>query len=322
LLVKAGDTVFKVGLFAALLFGATWALAGEPVAVATIVAGKAFAIRGLAKIEVSEGTRLQADDLVHTGNNTYAQIEYADQTLVAMGQDSWLQLNHPARRRGESPALYLLSGWIKVSSNVAVAGKPTSPSFATPRAQVYGIEGTVVAHAKDVSTDIFVERGKSQWFDRRARSGVTPSLKSGDFLAIGQDRTPSVLTRPTKDFVDSLPPLFREYLPPGYAKYQSRQNPPRPLGPFSYDEVQPWIDAEPAVRRQFVFLWRTKINDVSFRAAVERSLALHPEWRPLLFPEAEEARVAQPTPAAPTVKVAPMSDDGPTRQTLPAAHEQ
>jgi hypothetical protein len=322
LLVKAGDTVFKVGLFAALLCGATWALASEPVAVVTIVDGKAFAIRGLAKFEVSEGTRLQADDLVHTGDKTYVQIEYADQALVAIGQDSWLQLNHPARRRGESPALYLLSGWIKVGSITSGEGKPTSLSFATPRARVYGIDGIVVAHAKEASTDIFVERGKSQWLDRRARAGVKPSLQSGDFLALGQDKTPSVQARPTKDFVDSLPQLFREYLPPGYAKYQSRQNPPRPLGPFSYEEVQPWVDAEPAVRRQFVSLWRTKINDEPFRAALERSLALHPEWRPVLYPEPEESKPAQAGPGNATANAAPMSEDRPTRQPLPAPNHQ
>ena len=45
------------------------------------------------------------------------------------------------------------------------------------------------------------------------------------------------------------------------------------------------IDAEPALRPQFVPRWRTLAKAPEFRAGLVAGIAAHPEWDRLLFPE-------------------------------------
>lgn len=297
------------------------ALAGaaEPSGIATIVEGKAVVIRALYKLDAAEGVRLLADDLVHTGNDAFLRIEYDDGTSVDLGPETLLQLNHPARRKSERPGLYLLSGWLKLTS-----GKPQarySASFASPRFDVLDLAGVVVVHVDNGSGAVFDEQGTAHWIDHRARGAKPIILKGGDFLAVRQDEPPSLQARPAPDFVASLPRSFRDALPLRLAKFQGRQVVAKSQGAFSYSEVESWVNAEPPIRRQFVLLWRAKADDAAFRASLERSLSLHPEWEPVLYPELYEPKpAAQTAPAGAGPASGPVAGPAPQPQTGAATH--
>jgi hypothetical protein len=97
-----------------------------------------------------------------------------------------------------------------------------------------------------------------------------------------------------------VPRAFRDALPLRLSKFRSRPMPATVDGPFLYGDVEPWINAEPVVRRDFVSLWRSKAGEAPFRTALEHDLPMHPEWEPVLHARTVEA----PSPGRPAASVA------------------
>ena len=122
-------------------------------------------------------------------------------------------------------------------------------------------------------------------------------MNAGDFLRIGQGQPASVQARPTADFIAALPRAYRDTLPYRYSLFEARAVVPKEQRAFSYADVEPWINAEAPVRRQFVVLWRRKAFEPAFRESLDRDLAMHPEWDPVLHPENYE--ISAPTPTGP-----------------------
>ena len=306
--------MFRSAIAAVLLGSTPWAGAVEASGIATIVEGKAVVIRAMSKLDAAEGVRLRADDLVRTGKDAFMRIEYDDGASVDLGPDTLLQLNPPGRRKSERPGLYLLSGWLKL-----ISGKPGpryAPAFGSPQFDLLDLSGAVVARVDAGSCAVFVERGTARWVDRRAHTAPPVMLSSGDFLAFQRDEATLLQARPTADFLSSLPRAFRDALPLRLAKFQGHEVIAKSQGAFSYSEVEPWVNAEPPIRRQFVRLWRAKADDEAFRASLERSLSQHPEWGPVLYPELYEPKPpSQAVPAGSGVVSGPVAGPLPVPQT-------
>ncbi len=91
------------------------AVGSDGLAVVTILEGSAVVFRGIAKLGASEGVRIQPNDLVETGKDTFLRLEFGDGTRLDFGSVTRLQVNHPTETSADRPALYVLSGWIKLS---------------------------------------------------------------------------------------------------------------------------------------------------------------------------------------------------------------
>jgi hypothetical protein len=61
---------------------------------------------------------------------------------------------------------------------------------------------------------------------------------------------------------------------------------------MSYAEAQPWIDAEPSLRRVFAERWRRLAAVPEFRRGLVAGLKSHPEWTPILYPPARASQAA------------------------------
>jgi len=296
--------VFRLALAVALMGAAALATAADTAGVATIVEGKASVIHGNARYDIVAGTRLAADDLLRTGDATFLRVEYADGSAVDLGPNSELQLNAPGRRKAAVPALYLLSGWLKLS-----AGSTPAAGFSSPRLAVSDIVGSVVVRV-DAGTGFFVEQGSAHALERRGHGNAeSMALKSGSFLALDADRPAHVQDRPAPDFVAALPRYFRDPLPLRYEKFAGHPAASRGRATFTYADVAVWLNAEPAIRRPFVQLWRERAGDPPFREGLEHDLALHPEWDPILHPPvvANDTSPAGATAAAPAPAPTPVT---------------
>ena len=285
----------------ALLLAAVSAVAAEPVGVVTILEGDVTAIRGLSRFAMSEGARVMANDLVQTGNGAFARVEFGDGTIVDLGPSTRAQLNRPSLRNGDRPALYLLAGWLKLS-----AGRPGAPAkaaVASPQFDVVGLEGESVERVQAASGAVFAEGGSMRLLDRRGRARTLLALKSGDFLALHSGEAPKISGRPAQEFVANLPREFANRLPSRIERFTAREVPAKPVGTFTYLEVEPWLDSEPGIRRRFVSEWATKADDIAFREQLDAGLSRHPEWERLLHPERFEpqapnlAGASEPAPA-------------------------
>jgi len=298
---RQGDFVFKRMIALALLASVPIAAAAKPTGVVTILQGKASVVRGLSEFDMAEGMRLMADDLVRTDPDSFVRIEYEDQTSLEVGPDSRLQVNHPALRKQARPALYVLQGWLKVSS-----GTNAAAALAMPGMEVPDMTGVLVIHAEGASRVLFVEQGAAHCLDRSAHASNAVALKQGDFVDADEQGPAKVLRRPSAEFTAALPGAYRDTLPPRYAKFEERTVAPRNAAPFAYGDVEPWLDAEPRIRRQFVVRWRSKADNPAFRASLEHDLAKHPEWDPVLHPEKYELPPLQtPTNAAANASTLP-----------------
>jgi len=272
----------------AVLFAAALALppnaagAGGP-AVVTILEGSAVVFRGTSKVGAAEGVRVQPNDLVETGKDTFVRLEFDDGTRLDLGPGTRLQLNHPIESTADRPALYILSGWIKLSFDDSKRARASA--FATPLFDGIDLAGVVLARVDARGGAIFVEQGRARIANRHVHGAATPALKSGDFAVIAKDGRAVVDTRPSPEFVDQMPRAFRDSIPSRLARYREHEVAPRPLGDFSYGEVESWLDAEQSVRRQFVHTWRAKADETAFRILLTAKVSLHPEWGPVLFPE-------------------------------------
>jgi hypothetical protein len=297
LLRRGGDLVFKYVIVLALL--ASTPLAGAPTnataPIVTILDGRATVIRALSQFEAAEGLRLQADDLVRTEKDSFVRIEYEDQTSLELGPDTLVQLNHPLRKRANRPALYLLSGWLKLGS-----GTPDPAprgALAAPGMDVTDLSGVLVVRLTDASHVVFDEHGTARWLDRSTRGAQPIALKAGDFLVSEPEMPPKLQGRPAEDFLQALPRPYRDTLPFRYDRFKTRAVAAKGQAAFTYADVERWLNTEPSERRQFVVLWRRMAANAAFRASLDRDLPMHPEWDPVLHPEKYLPKEQQPGPS-------------------------
>lgn len=267
------------------------AFAGPPTV--TILEGNAIVFHGTSKLAAAEGMRAQPGDLLETGKDSFLRFEYEDGTLIDIGPRTQLQVAHPTEARGNRPALYVLSGWIKLT--VGATKRPQGAAFATPLFDGTDIDGAVVVQAGSRAGAVFIETGRVRITNRHVRAPATPALTAGDFASIAADGRVAVDTHPSTEFLGQMPRPFRDSLPSRISRFRDHPSIARSLGEFSYGDVETWINAEPSVRRQFVETWRTRADDPAFRQELTGKLALHPEWGPVLFPELD-------TPKSPTTQ--------------------
>ena len=286
--------VIGIALLASTPLAGAAAKATAPAPIVTILDGRATVIRALSQFEAAEGVRLQADDLVRTEKDSFLRIEYDDQTSLELGPDTLVQLNYPSRKRANRPALYLLSGWLKLGSGKSDAAPRAS--LAAPGMDITDVSGVFVVRLSDASHVMFDERGTARWVDRSTRNAQPITLKGGDFLVVDPDTPPRLQGRPAADFLEALPRPYRDTLPFRYDLLKSHLVAAKGQAAFTYTDVDRWLNAEPSERRQFVTLWRRKADNPTFRAALDRDLPMHPEWDPVLHPEKYEPKEEQAGP--------------------------
>lgn len=270
------------------LMAALWpvlSFAAAPLAVVTIADGGATLIRGSTRQPVAEGQRIAAEDIVATGSARHVRLELTDGTVLDLGPATQLQvqprLAGDAARRGAR--LYLLQGWAKLAAPPAPAAA-RAPLLATVAADLQTAgRGTVVSVEGDAIA-VFAESGAATLAERRPGGGVV-ALKEGHFYGRAGTAPGEVSATPRSGFVQRVPRPFLDTLPPRAAQFKGKESASAPGTTLVYADVQPWIDAEPALRGGFVPRWRALARQGEFRAALERNLSAHPEWDRVLHPE-------------------------------------
>lgn len=264
------------------------ALAAPPLATATIVEGETVLIREAAAYGLAEGVRLQKGDIIQsTAKGRFVRVEFADGVVVDLAGGTQLMLSPKAGPdRGKAPPrLYLLNGIVKVG--VPANLPATDTLLASPNADLSAVSKGVVVSVTRQDASVFAESGAVTVVERREFKPQPPqTLRSGQFYLRTGEAKAQVAPRPSGAFIQSLPKAFLDTLPSRLDLLKSRDVAPKPAAAgLSYTDVQPWIDAEPTLRPQFVTRWRTLAKAPDFRAGLVAGIAAHPEWDRLLFPE-------------------------------------
>lgn len=261
--------------------------ANDAPATITIMEGSAIVYRGTLRSYAVEGIRLAAGDIVETADSSFAQIEFADRSVLQFGPATRAMLQ-PARARGtrQQQLVYVLQGWVKIAYAPADAKAPPAFDVRAPLFELAPSPGVIVVQASPAEATMFAERGGARVGERQARgASVAVSLNPGEFYQRKSGAAGAVIAAAPREFIDRIPRHFRDSLPARIDKFQGQDIKPKEAPVFGYADVEAWLKSEPEVRRQFVQRWRGKSREPAFRSALVANLSSHPEWDPILFPE-------------------------------------
>ena len=272
---------------------ATGALAAP---LASIVEGSATLIRKTQRYKLQEGSVLQAEDLIESGDGAFVQIEFDDGLIVGLQGPSrwWMQPRWAPGKRSTAARGYLLEGWAKVAQRAKV---PSSDVLLSERFELAMQGATAVLAVRRDEAAVFMEGGSARWTSREG-SAAPLTVKTNEFLSQRAGAKPLVAARPSADFMQRVPPVFRDRLPERAAAAAARRVVLKPLGEVSYDDIEAWLTAERGVRGALLPRWQPRLSDRAFRSDVDAHLGALPEWSPLLHPERHEPRPAQAGSAA------------------------
>jgi len=219
-----------------------------------------------------------------------AQIEFQDGAILNLSQGARAMLTSIASgARGQSE-IALLSGWAKFTQKKSSKG--TQYRYLTPRVEIDAGEATAVLNAGDGSTDIYVESGAVR-FSETSRKGVqriARDAKGGEFIVRRGEQPATLGSRPSSEFVKNMPRQFRDDLPVLLDRFKNRRSEPKREHEVTYAEVEAWLKAGSAIRKNFVKRFEIRSKDSEFRRKLIKNLREHPEWDKVLFPEKYEPK--------------------------------
>ena len=248
----------------------------------TLLEGDAIVIDGARAFAAAPGVLLKPWAIVETkADSRLVRIEFADGSMVDLGPQTRIMLvpRGFAPRENKVPALYLLAGWVKQSS----AAGGSAAGLVTPAIDLLPFNGVVVVQASATLHRVFVESGRVKLVERR-REGERPSFGSGEMYAAEAGAAGSVTPRPSADFIDKMPRMFRETIPSQAARFQDNDVEAAALPAPEYAALRDWLVAEPAIRRDFPRRFAVLARQKAFRSGLEANLAQHVEWTPVLYP--------------------------------------
>jgi hypothetical protein len=251
----------------------------------TILEGEALIVRGASRVRAAEGVRLAPGDIVETGGKTFAQIEFADQSVLELGSGTRVLIGGSPKLKLER-TLFVLAGWLKLT-NARKDPNARGWDFRSPLIEFSALPPAVVIQVKPNEVALFAERGELKLVERMA--GAAPgvvTVKQGQYYRRAAGARGTLAPAAAPAFVTDMPRHFRDSLPLRAERFKDREVSPRPAPDFAYADVEGWLKAETQYfRRQFVERWRAKARDGAFRSALVANLSHHPEWDPILFPE-------------------------------------
>ncbi len=251
-----------------------------------------------------EGIKLGRADILHTGKNGLAQIEFDDGAVIELGADTRYLADLPGSR-GSPPIVgphYLLAGWLKLT--VPKRQDPAQYRLDTPLVSLLLGEGVSVVHMTPAEGSLYMESGEGTILEPAGRTAARAAVRPGRFYARRNGQKGAISERLPPPFVESMPRAFRDTLPMRLAKFKGRDIAPKPGPDFTYADVEGWLKSDREIRQVLVPLWRAKAADPAFRAGLVANMRYHWEWDPIVFPEKyepkkeEESSSARVEPAA------------------------
>jgi hypothetical protein len=249
----------------------------------TLLDGTATLIDGARRSSIVAGQALTDRSIVETAPDArLVRIEWPNGQVADLGPGTRAMIEPPALgARGKPvPTLYLLQGWVKQASG---QGAPAR-GLASLRVQVSAVDGAIVVHASPDETLVFVESGKATVVERNGPEAKPLEARAGS-LYLRQGTAPAALTpRATSAQLQRVPASFRDPLPLRYAQTPAPKEAAPPLPAPTYEELRPWLTAEPALRAGFTRRFMPLLRDGRFRRELDQHLNDHEEWRPILHP--------------------------------------
>jgi hypothetical protein len=259
--------------------------------VVAIADGEPFTIvRGTSLNTATKGVTLAAGDMVATGSRAFLAVEMQGGSLVGIGPSTQIYLMQ--RTAADTPTLVVLKGWVKADIRTG----PKSPPLRVTgtRLGIQSHEAVVLLYVDERSDSVFDEQGSATLLlrdDAATRAGK--DTQANQFFMREEHADVVLQPRPSPDFVVKMPVPFRDPLPEQASAKLKKTVAPQFVREVNYSDVQQWLNMPRDWRAGFIGRFRGRLKDPAFFAAMDASMAQHPEWQPILHPPPpeEDARI-------------------------------
>lgn len=258
----------------------------------TFLHGQMKLLRGTQVLLAEPGVPLAESDMLETGPKTYAMVEFADGTRLALGDETRLMLRRMAGGKAGAREFAMLSGWIKIQAPATAA---EDFRLLGARLSIQGRNASVIVRDDAM---LFVEHGTVavSIANAKGRLGAPQRLNSGRFGLLDEGRSLALSERPAAAFVAAMPRPFRDALPMLLERFKAREVEPKVVGEVAYEDVAHWLQGPQPWRSGFVTRFRPRLGDKVFRRQLADNVARHTEWDRVLFPEKYRPRNASSRP--------------------------
>jgi hypothetical protein len=281
-----GCTHFRtVFLFAALL----WVCVGQGKSappsfggVVSIADGEPFTlVRGTTLNTATRGVTLAAGDMIGTGPGAFLVVEMPGGSLLGIGPSTQLYLMQ--RSAADNPTLVVLKGCVKADIRTGAKG-PMVRVLGT-RLGIQSHQAVVLLYVDERSDSAFEEQGSGTLLVRDDAATRTGKETAANQFLVRQERG-DVITqpRPSSEFVQKMPIPFRDPLPENASAKLKKTATPQFVREVNYSDVQQWLNMPRDWRAGFIPRFRGRLKDPAFFAAMDASMAQHPEWQLILHP--------------------------------------
>ncbi|MDB5800807.1 MAG: hypothetical protein JWL63_1746 [Rhodocyclales bacterium] len=276
---------FRYCLLIALLL--PWQVFAQSAGKITFTEGRLRLIRDASLMLGAQGVAIEAGDIVETAKPGFALIEFADGTVIALGDTTRVMLAHSAQgKAANGPQLFLLEGWLKVQSRSG--DDAVAYNVSSPLQSVYLKGGSLIVHGGATVGEVFVETGTATVgvTDKQGRATSMVATKSGQFVTRAQDKAPIPQFRPSNGFLGSMPSAFKDALPARLERFKDRNVEAKQTAEVSYADVSDWLAAATSWRAGFVKRFEPRLSDAAFRQQLDAHIKNHAEWQVVLHPPA------------------------------------
>ena len=225
----------------------------------TIAEGKSALVTGGSAYLPGAGVRLNPCDVVHTGPQSFVQVEFDDGGKIELGHDSRFVFELPQGEESVVGPHFLISGWAKVT--VPKRDKARPYRIDTPHFALLTEGGVAVLRVADDGGEFFVEQGGAFALVAAGASVNRVAVATGrTFSRKGAERG-TVTERANAAFVQGMPRPFRDSLPSLLPQLKARDVPARRANDYNPTEAETWLKSVPGLR--------ACVGDVTVRHAQE-----------------------------------------------------
>jgi hypothetical protein len=153
----------------------------------------------------------------------------------------------------------------------------------------------VLLYVDERSDSVFDEQGTATLLLRDEAATRTGKETQANQFFVREERADVVSQpRPSPDFVATMPVPFRDPLPEQASAKLKKTVAPQFVREVNYSDVQQWLNMPRDWRAGFIGRFRGRLKDPAFFAAMDASMAQHPEWQLILHPPPPEEDARTP----------------------------
>jgi len=236
------------------------AACADPIGVFSSTSGNVQVLRGKNYLAAAPGVDVVPEDIVETGQDSSAQLDMDDGSVLMLGPETRLALSDyqvDAKRNVVSAALDVLSGWMRFA--VAKLRPDGQYNIHTPvlTIGIRGTEGTIEAQNEQGGLHLSEGIVDVAPIGNDAAAFKPVRVNGGEYIQRARGQAFARFSQPPVAFQKRVPPMLRQRLIHRAHELRSRGVPPRVIRKMTREDAQRFMERHPHMRER----WRRRFGE-------------------------------------------------------------